>query len=247
MRPSVVDQLGSHVQKRREWLEAASDRLAEDPRVLAALLYGSFGRGTEDQWSDIDIIVFIDDDGLAEVVDDRLDFPASFGRVLYLLDSTWNAPIGGGQVNALYDVGSGLPLYVDWNFWPMRMAGRPEGTAVIVDRSVRGLTHIPKPFEEWATYERQPRPAAHAVPPAFVRHAHFGMVPIAAKFVARRQRLKLAAMLAGIGGSSEIPDSPSEEIAAVRERLRALSDGQSKDAIEAVERLCATAEEAAGA
>lgn len=246
MKPSIVDQLGSHVQKRRDWLKAASDGLTADPRVRAALLYGSFGRGTEDEWSDIDIIVFIDDDGLTEVVDDRLDFPASFGRVLYLLDSTWNSPVGGGQVNALYDIGSGLPLYVDWNFWPLRMAGRPEGTAVIVDHSVRGLAHVPKPFEEWATYERQPRPAVHDVSPAFVRHAHFGMVPIAAKFVARRQRPKLVAMLAGIGGGSEIPESPSEEIAAVRERLRALSEGQSKDAVEAIESLCVAAEEATG-
>jgi hypothetical protein len=41
--------------------------------------------------------------------------------------------------------------------------------------------------------------------------------------------------------------SPAEEIAAVRERLRTLEKGQVKNAVDAIEALCTTAEERAQA
>src|SRR5579859_5096987 len=115
--PSDVEVLIEHELARQEWLDNASRVLSADRRVRAVILYGSLAREDADVWSDVDLIVIIDDASLEDVVATRLDFGSAFGDVAYTLDSFWNAPLDGAQVNVLYRLSSGLPLYVDWNLW----------------------------------------------------------------------------------------------------------------------------------
>ena len=215
--------------------------LEGNPSVAGALLTGSLGRAEGDAWSDVDVVVFLDDRSIEAVVADRLRWPPGFGEPLYVLDSFWNAPLQGAQVNVLYELPSGLPIYVDWNLWPSHMAGRPDDTTVLFERNAGFLPPVRGRFDEWASYERQARPGADQVEPDFLRHARFGMVPIAAKYVARGETERAARLLDGIG--AEPPSSsPQDQLAAVRERLDALSDGESLRAIVAVTRLCAAVE-----
>lgn len=232
------DQLAAHGEARGRWLAETTDALEQDPRIEAAILYGSFGRGDVDVWSDIDLLVFVTDIAIDDFVADRMNFPEQFGAVVYRLDSTWNAPVDGAQVNALYDLDSGLPLYVDWNFWPCSRSGLPADTRAVFSRRPGLLQPISATFAEWSrTIPKQPRPAVGSVDSEVLRHARFGMVPIAAKYAARGNRSKLVELLTGIG-SHAVPDGAVGEIAAVRERLAALSPGEWPKAIATVQTLC---------
>jgi predicted nucleotidyltransferase len=233
--------LAVNTECRDAWWRATGAALSSDDRVTAALLCGSFGRGDADEWSDIDIIVFISDDRLAGVVADRSRFGEPFGTAVYVLDSTWNAPVTGAQVNVLYRLDTGLPLYVDWNLWPLSMATQPLDTKVVFERSPGLIAPVATTFERWATYERQPRPSWPVVDEDFRRHAYFGMVPIAVKFCVRRQRQRLERLLHGIG-ATDIPNDARGEMAVIRERLGALSIGQPQSAVDAVDALCTLAE-----
>jgi predicted nucleotidyltransferase len=235
--------LAVNTERRDAWWRATKAALRSDDRVAAAavMLYGSFGRGDADQWSDIDIIVLIPDDRLAEVVADRSRFGDRFGTAVYVLDSTWNAPLTGAQVNVLYQLDTGLPLYVDWNLWPLSMAKQPFDTKVVFERSPGLITPVASNFERWATYERQPRPSWPLVDEDFRRHAYFGMVPIAVKFCVRGQRQRLERLLHGIG-ATEIPNDALGQMAVIRERLGELSIGQPQSAVDAVNALCNLAE-----
>lgn len=238
MSESITAILGEHLEVRAAWLESMAVALAEDRGLQAALLYGSLGRGDADVWSDVDAIIVIDDSVLRSVVADRLGFARRFGQPLYVLDSPWNAPLGGAQINVLYRLNSPLPLYVDWNFWPLSMAARPSDTSVIFQRSPDIPRAVPSRFEEWATFERQPTPW---LDDSARQHAQFGMVPIAVKFCVRRQRHRLVQLLEGIGAES-VPESPHGEISVISERLEILGVGQDPEAVGAARTMCQLAE-----
>jgi predicted nucleotidyltransferase len=229
--------LADHSTCRKAWLEQATATLAADERVEAALLYGSFGRGNVDEWSDIDLIVFSEDQHVSAMVEGRLQFGDQFGSPLYVLDSTWNAPLDGAQVNVLYRLESGLPLYVDFNIWPLGMAGKPADTQLLFEKSLGLLPAVPSDFKEWATYKRQPRIAPEDLDEQTLRHARFGMIPIAIKFCVRQERERLVNLLNGIGAPS-VPLGSRAEMTAIRERLRVLSRGEPKDSVNAIETMC---------
>lgn len=228
--------LRRHSAARTAWLDAAIHRLDALPEVAAVLAYGSLGRDEADAWSDVDLIVVLNDDALERSVGDRLEFPRSFGDPLYVLDSTWNAPIDGAQVNVLYPVGSIIPLYVDWNLWPARLVTRvPETVRVIIERDPRrprgGST------SDLLSFERQPRTARGEMAPAAIRHAWFGMVPIAAKFIARGAIDRATRLLSGIG--AEVPDTATrhELLNILRERFTTLGVDQEAKTLAAVDGL----------
>ncbi len=219
-------------------MTAAAEILEQDRRIDAAILYGSYGRADTDLWSDVDLLVFVADSAIENMVAERTVFPERFGTVVYRLDSTWNAPIDGAQVNALYLLDSGLPLYVDWNFCPCSRAGLPVDTRPLFSRLSGPLPPSPATFAEWSrAVPNQPRPVVGEVEGEFLRHAHFGMVPIAAKFAARRNRAKLVSLLIGIGANA-VPEGVIGELSAIRERLVTLSAGEPAEAVSAVQALC---------
>ncbi len=59
---------------------------ANDDRIVAAFLAGSFARGESDQHSDLDLCVVVADDAFEQVVDDRDLLTSMLGDVLFLED-----------------------------------------------------------------------------------------------------------------------------------------------------------------
>src|SRR5579871_2366960 len=69
--PMVRRRLAAYAAERNELLTAIVGALQRDSRVMAAWLFGSIGRGTADELSDLDLFVIIEDDRLAEVIETR--------------------------------------------------------------------------------------------------------------------------------------------------------------------------------
>lgn len=57
-----------------------------DPRILAAVLYGSHARGAADEWSDLDIGVIVADDACDDFIAGREAFVRQLGEPLFIED-----------------------------------------------------------------------------------------------------------------------------------------------------------------
>lgn len=145
-------------------------------------------------------------------------------------------------MNVLYAMTNGLPVYVDWNLWSSRMTGRPSDVEVLYERDEGAVPPVAMTFDQWATYERQPRPSVGEVDADFLRHALFGMVPIAAKYLARGETDHAAQLLRSIG-AVEVPPDATGQMTVVRERLAALGQGERGEAVSAITHLCDAVEE----
>ena len=111
------------IARRADVLGAITRRAGADARVGALLLVGSLATGTNDAYSDIDLVVIAEDDSEDALLDDRRGFPAQFGDVLLQVDSSWNVWNEAAQVLTL--LGGDLPLWVDIDFWPAAAAALP--------------------------------------------------------------------------------------------------------------------------
>lgn len=107
-------------------ITSASER---DPRVCAVLVIGSLASGTEDAYSDIDVVAIPGRESLDTFLAERLTWPAQFGEVLLQLDSSWNLWSGSSQVLTLLD--GELPLWVDMDIWPPSIPGIPPDARVL--------------------------------------------------------------------------------------------------------------------
>lgn len=90
----------------------AQTMLETDPRVVAAWLIGSRGRGQADAWSDVDLVVVARDNSLAALKAERRQFAAQLGTPLLIQDLPRNAPPGGAYLLVLYPGETG-PLHLD--------------------------------------------------------------------------------------------------------------------------------------
>jgi predicted nucleotidyltransferase len=238
----VDEQLARHTRARGRLVAQLQARVPVHPDVAGLILHGSLGRREADAWSDVDVVVFVDDDAVSDVVQARMAFPDLIGAPVYVLDSPWNAPLDGAQVNALYQLESGLPVFVDWSLFPAKMAAVPTDVQVLYEPHRYALPRLPLPFAQWPAFERQPRPDPAALPRDIVRHAWFGMMPITAKFYARGDRDRLVRLLAGIGAPPPA-DSADAELSAIRERFDAIASGESGQAVAAVAALIDAAQQ----
>lgn len=94
-------------QTRQRILEAAQ----ADPRILGCVDYGSTSEGRGDEWSDLDIALFIQDSELESFEKNWKQWAAQFGN-LYL------AYTGGiGHPWAVFEANP-IPLRVDFVFFP---------------------------------------------------------------------------------------------------------------------------------
>lgn len=92
---------------RKRILEYAS----KDPRIVAVIDYGSTSEGRGDEWSDLDLALFIRDMDLNSFEDEWKDWSKQFGNHMVSF-------IGGvGQPWVIYDADP-LPLRVDFSFHP---------------------------------------------------------------------------------------------------------------------------------
>lgn len=145
--------IARYVAVRAEMLAAITSFLQQDSRFVAAWLTGSFGRGEQDDFSDLDLRVIVTDTASAALcaqpwshgartTDERLAFFSRFGTPSVVYDAHENAPEGGTFTYVLYDNG----LNVDWMLMPQSKALRGSDTLLLFDEV--GIPQEPAPDAE---------------------------------------------------------------------------------------------------
>ena len=146
--------------------------LADDARVDAVWLSGSFGRGEEDEWADFDLHVAIRDDAYDEFVSDRGALYDSIGTPILIQHSMPSDSMPGGLFELVYFEHA---LEIDWNFGPSSKAVYPLAYKSLLVERVSIPTIAPSPLtaeqrraqaERWLTF-------------------FWAMAPIASKFAGR--------------------------------------------------------------
>jgi predicted nucleotidyltransferase len=175
----AVEDAGRWAALRDAWLRGASAALTDDPRVAGWGLVGSFGRGEADDWSDVDLLVFVRDADFGAFIDPERN--ALWATAQLLVDARRNTPIGAMSVATLY-VRSGLPISADWYVYPSSMAAWPDDCEVVHGADAAPRTDAP--FAQWNG--DGPRNQPLDLSPAEELQARLAMVPIAGKYIARR-------------------------------------------------------------
>src|SRR5437588_6286399 len=91
----VADLLETRRAEREALLQRVVALLKADERVCAAWLFGSLGRGTADDLSDLDLWVVVADERIKEIVAAQRDYVARLGEPLLIEEAPQNAPVGG--------------------------------------------------------------------------------------------------------------------------------------------------------
>lgn len=179
-------------------ISAARERwLTETVGLLHARsvwLTGSLGRGQGDAFSDLDLIVV---DGQIPLHD-----------ALLTLERADNGPATGGYVGAMYDLDP-LALWVDWYLWPTDLPV-PRDARLLRGQGMQGDLDLKQALDDAGrgTLETPPDPDVFAL----------AMLPLAAKYVARRDPDTAAAMAAMLGAPSHL--DPLDSLAAVLSRIQ---------------------------
>ncbi len=96
---------------RTELIQRLLQAAAHDPRIAGIVDYGSGSEGRLDQWSDLDVTLFVRDADLERFAEDWVPWAAQFGELLL-------AYVGHiGHPWTVYDA-SPVPLRVDFEFQP---------------------------------------------------------------------------------------------------------------------------------
>ena len=170
-----------------EFLGELRDRLLDqvlgllktDPLVEGVALIGSLGRGAADKWSDIDLLVLMDDQAIARFAAEPGAKP--WAQADLLSDGRHNSPAGATSVGTTH-IRSGLPLQVDLHVHPAARTRWPADGRVVFER--RPIETGTLSFDQLnASGLRQ---AATAKTAAEIRRIHLSYVPIAGKYIARR-------------------------------------------------------------
>ena len=157
--------LETHRQERETLLQRAVLLLEQDPNVAAAWLFGSLGRGSSDDMSDIDLFVVMDTPNSAENANSvnatsadmavHLTHMAELGPPLLILDAPQNAPPHGAYHMTLYE-GQFGPHQVDWYWQPRAFACIPQQTRLLFDRVGLPVSDSPPHFDYQPVPERDP-------------------------------------------------------------------------------------------
>jgi hypothetical protein len=190
--------------------------LEADPAVDGVALVGSLGRGEEDNWSDIDLLILAGDQFIGQFMNDPT--ANAWARADLLSDGRHNSPAGATSLGTTH-IRSGLPLRVDLHVHPADRTPWPtDGRVVFERRPVRTGT---LPFGEFnAGGPRQPATAKSADE---VRQIHLGYVPIAGTDVGRRSP-RAVEMIRFLGQRRDFNDrDPAAQIRALRDIAEDLS------------------------
>jgi hypothetical protein len=125
--------LGQFITARTDWLNTVIGGLTRQPFVVGAWLVGSMWRGEADAFSDVDLVVAVDDTAPHEVITDPVAELGLPGVLLYRRPKPRNAPAAGGYLAIGVEL-AGLPLLVDVFVWPAATAAVPAGARVLVER-----------------------------------------------------------------------------------------------------------------
>jgi hypothetical protein len=230
MTTDLVQRLADHATARDAWLVSTSRQLQGDERVAAVWLVGSLGQDGGDAWSDVDLALVVRDEDLDELAERRRSEFGRFGEVLVAIDAP-NAPAGGAYLGVAYAVGE-LPLWVDWYVWPRSTARRPNDARVLIERA-----EPPPPVTEphAALIEHSRVAAPHAVVDRFAAPVDFtvAMVPIAAKYIARRQPQEARELLRLLDRDAPNTLGVREQIGALRRILQRAERNRPSKAVQA--------------
>jgi hypothetical protein len=153
--------------------------LRADPAVGGAALIGSLGRGEEDNWSDIDLLILMGDRALARFMDEPAARP--WAQADLLSDGRHNSPAGATSVGATH-LRSGLPLRIDLYVHPEARTRWPTDGRIVCQRRPIGAGTL-SCDQLNASGSRQPATAKTADE---IRRIHLSYVPIAGKYIGRR-------------------------------------------------------------
>ncbi len=179
-----VDYLEVHRRERVDLLERAIGLLEGDDRIDAAWLHGSMGRGTEDDWSDIDLWIVVADEAWDAVAGERGEFVKRVGELLLVVEAPQNAPQGGAYLLAMY-AGVQGPHILDCSWQPRSLARRGADTRVLFDRVVIVEAEGRAELSE----EERLEGARHQV------GFFWMMVAIVGKYIARREAWEVLGLL----------------------------------------------------
>ena len=177
-------------------IERITTTLQNDERFVAAWLTGSFGRGEQDDLSDLDVCAVVTNassDSLcarpwphgARTTDERLALFRQFGEPSLIYDAHENAPEGGVFTYVLYQESA---LNVEWMLVPQALARRGQETVLLFDKIGISIEEPPAPasIEEWAEKA--------AVAAGFF----WLMTPIAIKYMLRNKPVAFQDFLEGL-------------------------------------------------
>jgi Nucleotidyltransferase domain len=105
--------------------------LEADLAVAGVALVGSLGRGEEDNWSDIDLLILASDQFIRQFMNEPAASP--WARADLLSDGRHNSPAGATSLGATH-VRSGLPLRVDLHVHPADRTPWPADSHVVFER-----------------------------------------------------------------------------------------------------------------
>jgi hypothetical protein len=113
---------------------------------------------------------------------------------------------------------------VDWNAWPFALAAQPHDTVSWFSRADQPLPQLATTFDDYSSSLPGADAATSQPTPEELRRYHFRMVPVAAKYIARRDadRTGLAFALIGLTISS---DDRHEQLARLQELFENVSVG----------------------
>jgi hypothetical protein len=178
--PALQERLAVHAAERERLVAQASEVLLADPRVGAAWLFGSLGRGDADALSDIDLFVIVRDGDHPTLVAERYAWMGQLGEPLLILEAPQNWPPGGVYNMALYE-GTAGSLQVDWYWVRQSAAAIPNETRLLFDRANLPRLATPTRFDYAPVPARPPEEIATQEVNSF-----WVMLLIAAKHLARR-------------------------------------------------------------
>ncbi|MGH2345576.1 MAG: nucleotidyltransferase domain-containing protein [Chloroflexota bacterium] len=180
---TIAERLRTRSAGRDALLDRMTIQVASDSRIVAAWLFGSLGRRSADELSDIDIWLVVADEAIDAMAAARFDYVAQTEAPLMVYDGRQNAPMGGAYLMALYS-GTDGPYQVDWYWQPRSSARRPRQASVLFDRvGIPAAAPLPGPLEAREPQSPEERAARVTQEVSFF----WVMANIAAKNIARRK------------------------------------------------------------
>lgn len=147
--------MDAYTELRDATLQQLRRELEFDERFVAAWLTGSFGRGEEDEFSDIDLTIVVDDAHAVRVCETnarsnagtsavRQQIVSRYGEPIVVHEHHGNAPAGGSFTSVVYRTG----LVIDWIFVPGSEALRPMATTLLFDAVGVPIQREPPPSND---------------------------------------------------------------------------------------------------
>lgn len=229
--PAIAAALREHREDRQALLFSLTTSLQADPRVRAAWLWGSFGRGEANDLSDLDPWVIVSDEAVPEMGPSLRLYAERAGNFIMGGEKPRNAPPAGGYFSSLHEGRHGL-LHLDCYWQPQAAVFQVPTQGLLFDR----LNEVAASLPQDLLRAEQPQPAPDLDGP--VEHGlgfAWLMFSIAAKSLGRnpgsdlglvfypKPGLEEAAVLLAQGEAVKqwewsVPEEPLEKV----ERLRQL-------------------------